>query len=270
MRTLKTSNTMISIIISTHNPEFLEAVKVSIEKTIGVAYEIIAIENHKQYSLCKAYNLGSEKVKYPYLCFLHEDVVFITQGWGTRLVALMNNDKSIGLIGIAGSKYKSTYPTTGWGTGPFIHKFWRGHYYTYLNKEKTHIDLDHSLQKAVVEDVLIVDGVFLFTKKEVLQSCRFDDKLLTHFHGYDTDFSLQVYFQSYRVVVDRGLELIHSSLGETGDEFANANRHILKKWLPELPVATKDCQLNFIQLHFYDVLTWVGYLWFAFKRKLQY
>jgi GT2 family glycosyltransferase len=261
---------MISIIISTHNPECFEAVKASIENTIGVAYEIIAIENHKQYSLCNAYNLGYAQAKYQYLCFLHEDVVFITQGWGTRLIALMSNDKSIGLIGIAGSKFKSTYPTTGWGTGPFIHKFWKGHYYTYLNDEKKHIDLDISPQKTVVEDVLIVDGVFLFTKREVFQYCRFDDKLLTNFHGYDTDFSLQVYFQLYRVVVDRGLELIHYSFGDTRDEFANANRKILKKWLPKLPVATKDCQLNFIQLHYYNLLTWAGYLWFAFKRKLHY
>jgi len=241
---------MISIIISTHNPTLFQHVSQNISDTIGVE--------------------GSDQAKYPYLCFLHEDVVFITQNWGIGLIALMTNDKSIGLIGIAGSKFKSTYPTTGWGTGPFIHKFWRGHYYAKINENRTHVDLDKSLFKKDVEDVLIVDGVFLFTKREVLLSCRFDDKLLTHFHGYDTDFSLQVYFQSYRVVVDRGLELMHYSPGDIGDEFAKANRKIQKKWLKKLPVVSKDCQLSYIQLHYYNVLTWVGYLWFAFNRKLQH
>lgn len=259
---------MISIIISTHNPTFLQSVSQNIKETIGVEYEIIAIENHKQYSLCAAYNLGSDRAKYQYLCFLHEDVVFITQDWGVRLIALMTNDSSIGLIGIAGSKFKSTYPTTGWGAGPFIYKFWRGHYYININENRTHVDIDRSLQKKEVEDVLIVDGVFLFTKREVLLSCRFDDKSLRHFHGYDTDFSLQVYFQSFRVIVDRGLELFHYSPGVIGHEFEKANRKISKKWLHKLPVATKDCQLNNIQLQYYDILTWVGYLWFAFKRKL--
>jgi GT2 family glycosyltransferase len=260
---------MISIIISTHNPEFLKSVTQNIHDTIGVEYEIIAIENYNKYSICEAYNIGSEKARYPYLCYMHEDVLFKTEAWGTQLIEIMNNDKAIGLIGIAGSKFKSTYPTTGWGTGPFVSRFWRGHHYKGKELQK-HIELDKSIYKKEIDDVLIVDGVFMFAKKDVLKMCRFDEKILTHFHGYDTDFSLQVYFQSFRVVVYRGLEIIHFSYGDLGDEFAKANRVIQKKWLSILPIATKDCNLNSFQLYFYNSIIWTGYLLNALKRKLKH
>jgi GT2 family glycosyltransferase len=259
---------MISIIISTHNQEFIQSVSQNIKETIGVEYEIIAIENHNKYSICEAYNLGSERANYPYLCFMHEDVLLKTHQWGTRLIDIMTKDSTIGLIGIAGSKFKSTYPTTGWGTGPFVTRFWRGHHYK-GRELQLHVELDKSTNKKEIDDVLIVDGVFMFTRKEVLNTCRFDEKILTHFHGYDTDFSLQVFTNSFRVVVYRGLELIHFSYGDLGDEFAKANRIIQKKWQSKLPIATKDSNLNTFQLFFYNTLTWTGYLLYAFKRKLK-
>ena len=259
---------MISIIISSHNTTYLQDVSKNIEQTIGTEFEIISIENHKKYSICEAYNIGFKQAKYSYLCFMHEDVTIKTNDWGARLIDMMSRDMTIGLIGIAGSKFKSTYPTTGWGTGPFVSKFWRGHHYTGKDVEK-HVELDKSIDKMEVDDVLIVDGIFMFTRREVLASCRFDEKTLTHFHGYDTDFSLQVYFNSYRVVVDRKLELIHYSYGDLSFEFANANRKILKKWRSKLPVATIDCNLNSFQLAYYDALIWTGYLWSIFKRRIR-
>ena len=37
----------------------------------------------------------------PYLCFVHEDVRFVTQDWGRKIVAHLQ-DKEVGLVGIAG------------------------------------------------------------------------------------------------------------------------------------------------------------------------
>jgi len=120
------------------------------------------------------------------------------------------------------------------------------------------------------EDVVCVDGVFLFTKREVFQTCRFDDKLLTHFHGYDIDFSLQVFFQSYRVIVDRGILLDHHSSGDYSKQNTKANRKIGKKWLSKLPVATSDLHLSYFRLHYLDFLNWLYFLKTAFKRKIHF
>lgn len=82
---------MISIIASTHNPTFFQRFSEKVQETIGVDFEIIGIENHTQYSICEAYNIGADKAKYPYLCFVHEDVIFRTKDWGKYLIDVYGN-----------------------------------------------------------------------------------------------------------------------------------------------------------------------------------
>lgn len=261
---------MISIIVSTYKPESFKQLKSCVQKTIGVPYEIIPVQNPGLYSICEAYNMGVAKAQYPYFCFVHDDVIIHTKDWGQLLINRMDADRKIGLIGIAGSKFKSTYPTTGWGTGPFVKNLWRGHYKTTDAMQQTiEVDLDKRLTKPETEEVVVVDGLFLFTKSEVLTKCRFDAAMLTHFHGYDTDFSLQVIQNGYKVIVDRSLDVFHHSKGVQGAEFAKANRAIYRKWSSKLPVASPDLRFGSLHLYYYNLLIWAGYLWFALQRKLK-
>jgi len=257
---------MISIIISTYKPLLFQQVSKSIEKTIGVEYEIIAIENHAKYSICEAYNIGVSKSKYPYLCFVHEDVLFKTNDWGKRLISTMKSDSSIGLIGVVGTKFKSSYPSA-LGQSPLLWKeFMRGHIYHW---DKNYFDYDNTLEHKDIEDVVCVDGVFLFTQKLIFQQCRFDEKLLTHFHGYDIDFSLQVLFQSYRVVVDRCMVVDHHSDGNYSVQNSIANRKVAKKWFWKLPVVSKDLKMTWLKRHQIDAINWYYFLVTALNRKLN-
>ena len=254
---------MISIIISTYKPILFERVSINIKESIGVEFEIIAIENNAQYSLCEAYNMGVKRAKYPYLCFVHEDVLFKTVNWGERLITIMNSEKSIGLIGVAGTKFKASYPSA-FGQGPGLSQFIRGNLYHW----DTYKDLDQNSQHVEVEDVVCIDGVFMFSKNEIFQHCRFDDKLLTHFHGYDIDFSLQVFFQHYRVVVDRGTLIAHFSNGNYALHNTQANRKVGKKWMSKLPLATKDANLSTFQIRYLDFWNWCHFLKMAIIRKV--
>lgn len=73
---------MVSVIVcSTHNgiPDVL---KDNFEESIGVPYELIVVNNSKnEYSILTAYNMGVERSSYPYLCFIHEDVMFRSMFW---------------------------------------------------------------------------------------------------------------------------------------------------------------------------------------------
>jgi GT2 family glycosyltransferase len=255
---------MISVIISTYKPVLFQRVSQNIKETIGVEFEIVAIENDAKYSICEAYNIGVQKSKYPFLCFVHEDVLFETKNWGERLVSIMEKDSTIGLIGIAGTKFRSTYPSA-IGQGPGLSKFLRGH----IIHWDTYKDFDQSNEKKEVEDVVCVDGVFMFSNMAVFKTCHFDDALLTHFHGYDIDFSLQVYFNSYRVVVDRGILLAHFSNGNYSLENTISNRKVGRKWLKKLPIATKDNNLSYLSIYIFDVTNWLYFFKTALKRKLK-
>jgi len=258
---------MISIIISTYNHEYFKAIVKSIQKTIGnVLYEIVPIENHAQYSICEAYNIGAERAKFPFLCFVHEDIDFRTQNWGENLVKLTQNDETIGLVGVMGTKFKSTYPKSYWNTCIFLRRLCYGHGIgiDYSKKTEYYIDIptysrhyDNTPQilsspQSQTVDVVCIDGMFLFTRKEIWQKCRFDEKLLNNFHGYDIDFSLQVFFASYRVVIDKTLLLCHYSFGNFNAEFYKAQAAIQRKWKGKLPVGTQD--IRSIKKHWYNAI----------------
>lgn len=258
---------MISIIISTNNDEFFRKVSESIHKTIGVPYEIIKIENNHQYSLCKAYNIGESRAIYPYLCFVHDDVAFMVDKWGPRLISLFESDPKIGLVGIAGNKFRGSYPAA-IGQGPSIRrKYMRGNVY---QLSSGYLDFDSSVDKKEIEDVVCIDGVFMFAKNEVFQYCHFDEALLTQFHGYDLDFSLQTFFQGYRVLVDRGMLIEHFSGGNYSKENTKANRKISKKWMKKLPVATPDLNISRFRLYYSDVINSLYFLYIAIKRELKF
>lgn len=260
---------MISVIISTYKPILFQQITENIKQTIGVEYEIIGIENNTQYSICEAYNMGVERAKYPFLCFVHEDVIFLTSDWGKNLVSIMKNDNSIGLVGVAGTKFKSSYPSA-WGQSPTLSKFKRGHIkQRYRDNREYYIDFNENAESNEIEEVICLDGVFLFSKKEVFTKCKFDEKLLTDFHGYDIDFSLQVFFQSFKVVVFRGILLLHYSSGNYTRKNTIANRRIALKWRKKLPVATTDSHLSTFGIIKLDVLNWIYFLTTALKREIS-
>ncbi len=59
------------------------------------------------------YNFLASKAQYPYWCFIHEDIRFDTMIWAENLKKAFDEYPALGLIGIAGAKYKSKTPRGG-------------------------------------------------------------------------------------------------------------------------------------------------------------
>lgn len=200
---------MISVLICSIDPDLLLTVQENIRKTIGVPYEILFLDNRNyKKGICKVYNELAEKAKFPYLCFIHEDVLLTTDDWGKKIEDIFKNEEKVGLIGIAGSKYKSAY-FSGWYTGAmeldcanYIHQYKTEAEHVFLSPDKTKI----------MEEVVCIDGVFMCCRKEVWQKFFFDEIFLKGFHFYDIDFSLRVAY-SYKVVVTYDVEIIHITSG---------------------------------------------------------
>ena len=93
---------MISIIISSYKENYYQLLLANIQQSIGHAnYEIVKISNPGLMGINKAYNEGALKAMYDDLLFIHEDVEFITNGWGHFLIDSLKNE-NIGIIGVAG------------------------------------------------------------------------------------------------------------------------------------------------------------------------
>jgi Glycosyltransferase like family len=214
---------MFSILICSINVSYLEKLKINIQETIGNEYELLVWDNLADTKpIAEVYNLLAGQAKHPYFCFIHEDIQFQTKNWSANLLYAFEKNKETGLIGIAGSKYKSRTPS-GWSTGlldldycNIFHK----------NKNGTTEHLYSNPRQSLFEHVVNVDGVFIAIRKEVWNTTKFNERLLHGFHLYDIDFSFQV-IKNWKAAVIFNIDIMHFT---EGGSFGNEWMEYTLKW----------------------------------------
>lgn len=211
---------MLSIIISSYQPEFYNELEKNIAETCGIQYEIIKIDNPNLMGICEAYNKGAAKAQYDYLLFLHEDVIFHTKNWGEKLIKHLELTNT-GIIGIAGSNYVPVSPSS-WHVADNNCNFSN---YIQNNKEKSNARIVITLEKTV--PAFAIDGVFLAVTKTVYHEFLFDENI-KGFHGYDLDFTLRV-ATKYENFIIHDILLEHFSEGNPDENWLKANIYIRKK-----------------------------------------
>jgi len=247
---------MISVIISSANAGQLQQATDNITQTIGVDFEIIAIDNSAaKYGICAAYNKGASNAKFDILCFIHEDVLIKTQNWGLVLEDIFKNDSRVGLIGVAGATYKSLSPSPWSGHGIDTKCINLLQSYKYQNKETEHLYRNPNDVK--LAEVACIDGVFMCTKKNIYNAHQFDESTFTGFHVYDVDFSLNV-GRDYKVVVTYDILLNHFSEGSYNQAWLNDNLKLHKKWNDLLPVNIAGLDLK--QQQFTEKITFKAFV----------
>lgn len=225
---------MISLIICSRDKQKLQEVIKSAENTIGVAYEVIVIDNSEgKYSIFQAYNEGIRNSSGDMLCFMHEDITFKTNDWGQKIAVIFEENSNIGLIGIAGSSYKSRVPTH-WSFPDALAKT------SYINiiqhyKDNKIIHHYNNPRQENFSQVVAVDGVWFCARKDVFNKISFDDRTFFNFHGYDVDFSLSVN-KCYRVVVTFDILIEHLSPGNFNKTWLSETIKLHAKWCDNLPV----------------------------------
>jgi hypothetical protein len=221
---------MISIIICSRNFILFEKLKKSIEDSIGIVeYEIIKIDNKgANSSITQVYNRGIKMSKYDLLLFIHEDVLFHTINWGIILIDIFKNNSQIGLVGIAGAKYKSKNPSAFWHTkSEMLHINLIQHY---RNKCTSHFKL--GFKDSNLEKVVAVDGVFLALRKST--NVQFNEKI-EGFHCYDLGISVDMIEKKYEIAVTNQILIEHFSIGNTNLAFVKGVMKFHKSYKNTLP-----------------------------------
>ncbi len=238
---------MISVIICSKNAVTDDFLAENIASTIGTDYEIVHIDNsHNSYSIFQAYNRGVELAKGEYLCFMHEDVLFHSTGWGLVLIEYLSQ-KSTGLLGVAGCKL--ILDQSDWRFYDFIE---RPQYVIQGNSSVEPLPLyyiEHNgdykkrpLQNGI-EIVAVVDGVWMAIRKELFRHIRFDEENFDAFHLYDSDISMQVNMLGLDIMVTDRIVIEHKSEGLFSNDFLDGLKVFLDKWKESLPIA-KGMSIN--------------------------
>jgi len=239
---------MLSLIICSRNPNILDELKKNIQATIGIEYELIIIDNSKnKYSIFQAYNIGVDRAKYSYLCFMHEDILYHTYGWGKKVIEHFQDEK-VSLIGVVGGHYMPKCPASWWSAeyssgiviqGKFDDK---GLYSTQLVEWLDHKD---DLESSV--SVVTVDGLWFCIKRELFELVNFDEISFKGFHCYDLDICMQLISLGLDVRVVFNILIEHTS-GGNHDYDLFTQKHIwFEKWIDFLPVI-KGIQLSKIEI----------------------
>jgi len=217
---------MISLIICSRTSVISSKLYVNIQNTIGIDYELIVIDNsNNKYSIFSAYNEGVSRAKYPYLCFMHEDILFQTNNWGEKVIAYFVNEE-VGLIGVIGSHFLPetvcVWTDTGLTSGQVI------------SDDVYHSDLSRFRNKTYIEAVA-TDGLWQCVQRSLFDKIRYDDKTFDGFHCYDIDICLQVRSLQKQVLIVSDILINHSSNGNWNKAWVDNTYKLYNKWKKKLP-----------------------------------
>lgn len=218
---------MITIGYSTRvsNPTFIEHLK----KTVGPKnVEIIEVVNNGEKSLTKVYNEILNQAKNDIVVLCHDDIKFDDKGWGNKIIKHFTKT-NYGILGVAGT---TSMPSSGmwWENrrkmvGIVNHEHlgnkWESKYST---------SLGHS-----VEQVVVIDGLFMAINKKTIKSNFIED--FDGFHFYDISFCFENYIAGVPIGVIYDIRITHNSIGQTNEVWEQNKIKFAEKYSNELPVS---------------------------------
>ena len=226
---------MLSIIVCSRNKILPKTFVDNIKNTVGVDYEILSIDNSNNgYSIFSAYNAGFAKSNFPYICFVHEDVLFHTQNWGKKVIEHLQQPET-GIIGLAGGDLVTRVPAS-WSTLMSCINIIQS---DRNGRKPTKLIQYPENYNETKRSVILLDGVLMCMKRELLNTIHFDEQF-DGFHGYDFDISIQSVLAGFTNYVIYDIQVEHFSRGKTNDVYYKNLISIFKKWEKHLPLIGKN------------------------------
>jgi len=235
---------MISVISCSIKPDVCKKMLESVHKTIGTEYETLIFDNReKKHGICRVYNESAKKAVGKYLCFVHEDIIFKTNGWGQELVKFSTQNTDCGAIGVAGGK---------WANRNFISWYVPDHLikiHDDRNNKRNYCENDLVYQYTnpnceIFSTAVCIDGVFLFVKKDIWEKNLFDESTFKEFHFYDADFTFSI-SQQYQNYVYLDMDVYHFSAGNIERTYCENMYLFQKKWKRRLPYCLPGYNVSF-------------------------
>ena len=227
---------MISLIICSRSKDISKNLRKNVEETIGTDFEWVIINNSAgTHSIFKAYNLGVKRAHGDILCFMHDDILFLSNNWG-KIVNNSFRTENLGLLGVIGNHVVPACPASWWTAC-----YEEGHVVQYYESEKRQENLLYS--KVNNSQVAIVDGLWFCIPRNLFSSVTFDEKTFSGFHCYDTDICLQILKQGRTISVANDIDIQHNSDGFLSPQFIEERQLWFEKWKSMLPIC-QGIELN--------------------------
>ncbi len=164
----------------------------SLKDKVDILYQ----RNEKNLGPIVAINQGIGLSRCDYICVMHNDVIIFEKGWIEKITSIMEEDRNIGIAGLAGRKE------------------------IYKNGSVNETSLKHGLQNEhlnpvmseEVSEVAVVDGLCFVMARRMLEKVSGFDETYGYMHCYDLDMSLQSIGAGFKNVVVK-VEAMHINNG---------------------------------------------------------
>lgn len=237
----------------------------NIRDTIGGCdYEIVAIDNHKgAYDIFQAYNEGVRRSTGDILCFMHDDICYLSTGWGNRVVSALE-PSDVGACAVAGCKVLRKAPSL-FGIGK----------YNAINIQRadgTWLD-----RYSGTTCLATFDGLWFCIKKACFDHIRFDDVTYEGFHFYDMDTAIQLHEAGYRIVFIPDVLIRHNGMGNINVSWLENSFKCYQKNKNVLPLFATDERPDASEMEQYEMdviytslrLIWRYRRWHLFRQWRQ-
>jgi glycosyltransferase involved in cell wall biosynthesis len=221
---------MITIGFSTRkiDDKFVELLK----KSSGIPKcEIIPVENNGEFSLTEVYNKILDQSSNDIVVLCHDDIYFDSKNWGSKILNYFKRNSDYGILGLAGT---TNMPKSG--------RWWED-----FSKMKGIVNHEHEGKKweskyssskgNELDDVVLVDGLFIVVNKNNIKQ-KFNEEI-KGFHFYDVDFSFRNFLDDVKIGVMYDVRVTHKSIGQTNEQWEKNREIFAEKYKDILPVKVK-------------------------------
>ena len=219
------------VVPSTHNSEDMQDFINMLKNTCGCENEIYFISNKEGIGLTQVYSDIMNKIKDDIIVFIHDDILFLRDGWGAEVLRLFNENEEYGIIGVAGSKEfneRAMWWTNKLKYGQVMHE----------NNGQRFLTQFSPLLNQDLEEVCVIDGLFMAVAKNRLGSDF--DKSITGFNFYDITFCLDNFLSGWcKIGVTTNIRILHKSVGELKQEWYDNREVINLKYKKYFPIKVK-------------------------------
>lgn len=205
-----------------------------IKETCGCNAHVYFLINQDGVGLTQIYKdmLQNDSIDNDIIVFIHDDIEFLKNGWGSEVLRLFNKYKDYGIIGVAGSaqfdkqgawwQYENKY-------GQVLHR----------HDGKSWLSAFSPLLKKDLQEVCVVDGLFIAVHKKRVTK-NFDPNI-KGFNFYDIDFCLANYIDGKtKIGVTTNIRIAHNSIGEMKDEWYKNRDFVNEKYKDYFPIEVKQ------------------------------
>jgi hypothetical protein len=200
---------LISFVTCTITPAKLERLRASLTAALGAApWELVPVTDAR--SLCDGYTRGFARTRGEFVVFCHDDIEVLCDRFYDRLMDAYVGADLVGVVGVD----KLNGPALAWAGLPFLHGA-----VTHPENGAFYPSLCSSAGPRV-DNAQALDGLFIATRRDVVESIGFDADTFDGFDFYDIDFSYRAFRAGLRLRIQTDLHLLHASRGNFGPKYA--------------------------------------------------